>query len=264
MKAKSWILIAVTAMLAAACLFFYAHSSHVHKVEAEIASEFTGYDDIISFVVEGYDCGWDGVSPEDMSLSQVYNYCSPCSGFAKMDINGDGTDELLMGDVYEDGSYQLYDICTCDRRTGDVVRLFSGGERDWCAISAKGIVSEHGSSSASDSFDKYYQIRGLKMKEIRDKAVEDDLMQVSFTRFADYAYRDICGGYTSQRVVTPEDQALFDATVENASEYSLTSVATQVVNGTNYRFLCKSNGERCWVTIYRPLNGEPSVTEIRK
>ena len=222
--------------------------------------DFTGYDDIISYVVEGYRSAWDGASPEDMALSNVYCYCSPCGGFAKKDIDCDGVEELLLGDSMDGGRYQIYDILKYDMKTGNVEHLFKGGERDMCVINTEGLIIESGSSSAFDTFTKYYEIKGLDMKEIKNRVVCEDLMQIDFQKFSDYAFKDICGGFTSLREVTPEDHAVFDEAVEGSEDYTLIAVATQIVAGTNYRFLCRRDGERCWVRIYKPLDGPAEVT----
>ena len=63
-----------------------------------------------------------------------------------------------------------------------------------------------------------------------------------------------CGGYTNYRALTDKDAALF-ADVYNV-EPALTpyAVATQVVAGTNYRFLCRDAGKQEYVvTIFVPL-----------
>ena len=241
--------------LFSAAVFAAACSNAVNQ------DDFTGYDDIISYVVEGYQSGWEGMTPEEMALSNVYCYCSPYGGFAKKDIDGDGVEELMLGDCPEAVTYQIYDIMKYDMKTGNVEHLFKGGERDWCVINTDGILIEKGSSSAFDSFTKYYEIDGLRMKEINDKTASEDLMQIDFEKFADYAFKDICGGFTSLREVTPEDRAVFDDAVEGSEEYVLIAVATQIVNGTNYRFLCKREGERCWVRIYKPLVGPAEVMQ---
>ncbi len=84
------------------------------------------------------------------------------------------------------------------------------------------------------------------------------------------------GAYTEMRVPTPEDKGVFDEAMQGlvGVTYTPDSVATQVVNGTNYKFLCKAqmmtnppmkyNAE---VTIYRPLpqTGEkPMIMMIRR
>lgn len=83
----------------------------------------------------------------------------------------------------------------------------------------------------------------------------------------------LTGGYTRQRALTAEDTALFEAATHGLTGVSYTpeSVATQIVAGTNYRFICTAvtataepKTYKAAVTIFQPLpgRGEPEVTEI--
>lgn len=78
----------------------------------------------------------------------------------------------------------------------------------------------------------------------------------------------LCGGYTDQRELSAEDLAVFRQ-VMGESQYTPLSVATQVVAGVNYRFLCRyydtaeGSTRHCLITIYQPLQGEPVLSEIQ-
>ncbi|MCQ2138443.1 MAG: hypothetical protein MJY60_07030 [Bacteroidales bacterium] len=79
------------------------------------------------------------------------------------------------------------------------------------------------------------------------------------------ANEQICGGYTSPDQPSDEELAMFNSLMGNEStELVPISVARQVVNGTNYKFLCAyrdsvGNQGNCYVIIYKPLNGDPVV-----
>ena len=79
------------------------------------------------------------------------------------------------------------------------------------------------------------------------------------------------GGYTDQRRLTDEERALFEAVTASIDDtaYKPLNVATQVVAGTNYRFVCRARekgrrGKRfdAVIVIYKPLpgQGEPRIT----
>jgi len=155
-----------------------------------VEDEFTGYDDIISLIIEGYAVKWDGISPEENGLSSIYLYRSQYGGFAIEDIDGDGTDELILGDQFDDGSYQIYDLYTHDSTTGDMYHLFCGGERDYCTVNGDGIICECGSNSAADSFVRYYKIKNLKLKELKGQSVNMDLRNFDFECFANSSFYD--------------------------------------------------------------------------
>lgn len=80
------------------------------------------------------------------------------------------------------------------------------------------------------------------------------------------------GGYTRQRSLTADERQLFEQIVDiDGTTYKPRSVATQVVAGTNYRFVCKARddaGKRfdAVIVIYKPLpgQGEPRVTSIER
>ena len=66
--------------------------------------------------------------------------------------------------------------------------------------------------------------------------------------------KQVTGGYTKQRNLTREDKILFKNTYRGKDKLTPVSVATQVVNGTNYEFICKDKrGRIVTVTIYKSL-----------
>ena len=79
------------------------------------------------------------------------------------------------------------------------------------------------------------------------------------------ANEQICGGYTSPDQPSDEELAMFNALTEiESTEMVPISVARQVVNGTNYKFLCAfrdsaGNQGNCYVLIYKPIDGDPVV-----
>lgn len=177
----------ITVIAAIAVGLFYLIERYT-KSKQDCTDCFCGYDDRISFIVEGYQRHWDGFSPEDLGLSYIYKYESSCGGFTKYDIDGDGTEELLMGDQFENGDYQIYDIFTFDKTTGDIIHLFSGGERNWCTLNGSGVIIETGSNSADDSFTNCYVLKNLKLKKLgRNHPATQDLLILKMCRFIDYA-----------------------------------------------------------------------------
>lgn len=184
MKNTSKILLYAAIVIVLSCAVA-ALVMHNKSKSDDVEDCFTAYDDIISFIVQGYSNHWEESFPEDLGLSAVYQFCSPCGGFCKIDIDGNGADELLLGDEFEDGTYLIYDIYTYDKTTGDVTHLFKGGERDWCVFNGEGIACETGSNSAFDSYTGYYKIDGDKWVQV-DGAVQEDLKIIHFTRFTDF------------------------------------------------------------------------------
>ena len=83
----------------------------------------------------------------------------------------------------------------------------------------------------------------------------------------------LMGGYTDQRPLTAEDSAVFAAATKDYAYLKLAplSVATQVVAGTNYLFVCTTSGfnrpsTETLVKIFKPLpgRGEPELIVMEK
>lgn len=79
------------------------------------------------------------------------------------------------------------------------------------------------------------------------------------------------GGWNYQAYLTPYDTYIFYRAMNSEDNYFYIplAVATQVVNGTNYRFLAIAepkdiNGTPFFslIEIYKPLNGEAQITNI--
>lgn len=255
----------IMVLLAAAMML--AGCGNNQKITKEQVAENAeiAYSDIVSFIVVGFQEHWDGVSPDALQLSPVYSYSSPFAGFVQKDIDGDGFNELLIGDEFEDGAYALYDIYSVNPKDGSLIHLACGGERDCYVINGDGIIIETGSNGADDSFTKGYRIQEGKLVEV--DCWNESLMKLDLQYFSDLARpQQLCGGYTEQREPTEEEMAMFAEATDNNPDLTPLSVSTQVVAGTNYKFWCRCKTEddcgHCWVTIFKPLPGQgnPKVT----
>lgn len=83
------------------------------------------------------------------------------------------------------------------------------------------------------------------------------------------------GGYTQQRPLGDQERELFRQVTRGMTGVSYTpqSVATQVVAGTNYRFVCTAKSAtlhpetyQAEVIVFQPLpgRGEPKITSIKR
>lgn len=146
-----------------------------------------GYSDIISYIVEGYQDHWDEGTPEDLGLSDVYGYCSPEMGFSKKDIDGDGIDELVIGENIDDGPTTVYDIYSINMKDGSLFHPVRGGERDRFYILSDGTVIEEGSNSAFDSFSRAFYVKDGELKEVNRAYSPKDFTRIELDRFIVYA-----------------------------------------------------------------------------
>lgn len=82
----------------------------------------------------------------------------------------------------------------------------------------------------------------------------------------------LCGGWSKFHEVNPEEKALFEKTVDlEGAAYEPFACATQIVAGTNYKYLCNAtmvtNPPRDFlaeVIIFQPLNSKGIITSIRE
>ena len=86
------------------------------------------------------------------------------------------------------------------------------------------------------------------------------------------AQESLVGGWTVYHALTPQDQKVFDEAMRGfvGVKYTPQLVATQLVNGTNYRFKCDASmppSQVIWgaiVEIYCPIEGVPHVVAITR
>lgn len=81
----------------------------------------------------------------------------------------------------------------------------------------------------------------------------------------------MCGAYTSMRNIGNEEMAMFRQVTDTLGlRLKPQQVATQVVAGINYKFVCKytdkvqATSGTCIVIIYKPLQGGPLLTSLQK
>lgn len=80
------------------------------------------------------------------------------------------------------------------------------------------------------------------------------------------------GGYTPFRKLEKEDETLFTQVMTlSGVDYKPVAVATQIVSGTNYCFLCEAkplvhepNPYNALIKVYKPLNDKPVIVEIKR
>ncbi|MDU9391966.1 hypothetical protein [Pseudomonas sp. zfem002] len=87
------------------------------------------------------------------------------------------------------------------------------------------------------------------------------------------AQEQFVGGWTPYHPLTAQDKAVFEEALAGfvGVNYQPLEVSTQVVNGTNYRYLTNASlpgaSQVVWravVEIYAPINGKPHITQIHR
>lgn len=126
-------------------------------LNGEVSTRYTsGEDYSVMFEVQS---AWD---PDEKTL-----------GYALIDIDGDGTDELMFGELGPDNmGTALYDLYTV--RTGEVVHLFCGSDRNRLYLSTEDGFIHQGSGSAFLSFTAYYVFTQQGLQLLRSVIYDSD------------------------------------------------------------------------------------------
>ena len=116
---------------------------------------------IIDNIVKAYPWNDDDLTivPENPELSYMYRRNSELSeiGFALIDLDGNGQEELIISDP----SKFVYDVYTISN--GKAVHLFDSGERYCYILRENGVVENSWSGSNATSGHDFYQINDGKL-----------------------------------------------------------------------------------------------------
>ena len=119
------------------------------------------YATIINNIINAYPWNDDDMNmvPENPELSYMYRRNSELSevGFALIDLDGNGQEELIISDP----SKFVYDLYTISN--GKAVHLFDSGERYCYVLRENGIVENSWSSSAATSGHDFYKLNDGKL-----------------------------------------------------------------------------------------------------
>ena len=89
---------------------------------------YMAYSDLVEYIVHGYMYGFD-CEPAEMGLSDVYTQRSDKLGFAMTDVNGDGLDELVMGENIGNDTFRVYDMFRVNTANGEILPMLKDGQQ---------------------------------------------------------------------------------------------------------------------------------------
>lgn len=117
------------------------------------------YQDLIrelTLILDGQDSGTLTVE-EDYTVVIAWLKGQPASvnlGYALKDVDGNGVDELLIGENWDDSGTVLYNMYTI--RDGELLRVFDGWDRSRFYLCTNGNFINRASSGAMQSSIAYY------------------------------------------------------------------------------------------------------------
>lgn len=107
------------------------------------SNEYAPYRELIENVTKGLGAGWSETTPEELGVSDIFKRTEEHRlGWIQLDINGDGTDELLFGEITEDGEGSpVYDIFTL--LGGQLLHPATGWEFNrWYLLESGQLINE--------------------------------------------------------------------------------------------------------------------------
>ena len=114
------------------------------------------YKDVLKKHITSIKEKWDSVKLEQENMSYMYNLTDRI-GYVYYDVNGDGIDELLIGEIAErDWKGVIYDIYTMVNR--EPKHVVSGGSRNRYFICDNSFVCNEYSSGAMESGVRVYNL----------------------------------------------------------------------------------------------------------
>ena len=155
--------------------------------------------------------------PENPELSYMYRRNSELSevGFALIDLDGNGQEELIISDP----SKFVYDLYTISN--GKAVHLFDSGERYCYVLRENGIVENSWSSSAATSGHDFYKLNDGKL-DFAERITLD-------------AYHALDAGLINDLSEANEDNCFFRSNSEDEKDYKAVSSDEAIKAIENYQ-----------------------------
>ncbi len=158
---------------------------------------------ILDNIVKAYPWNDDDLTivPENPELSYMYRQSSELSdiGFALIDLDGNGYDELIISDP----SKFVYDVYTISN--GKVVHLFESGERYCYILRENGLIENSWLSSAATSGHDFYRFNDGKLDFIERITLD--------------AYHALDIGIIKEITEASEDNCFFISITDQTEDY---------------------------------------------
>ena len=177
------------------------------------------YATIINNIINAYPWNDDDMNmvPENPELSYMYRQNSELSeiGFALIDLDGNGQEELIISDP----SKFVYDLYTISN--GKAIHLFDSGERYCYILRENGIVENSWSGSAATSGHDFYKLNDGKLDFVERITLD--------------AYHALDAGLIHDLSEANEDNCFFRSNSEDEKDYKTVSSDEAIKTIENYQ-----------------------------
>ncbi|MDO4492652.1 MAG: hypothetical protein Q4C53_02060 [Clostridia bacterium] len=145
--------------------------------------DYTAYDKLIASVEQQMSCGWEK-TPEDLGVSVMLEVSPETTGWLRRDIDNNGTDELLIGELpQKDWDGVIYDMFTLDA-ANNPVHVFTGWDRNRWYLLENGMLRNEGSSGADNSVTEYYTYKSGELTKAEAPKDSVKVVSLDFTPFS--------------------------------------------------------------------------------
>ena len=174
---------------------------------------------ILDNIVKAYPWNDDDMNivPENPELSYMYRQNSELSeiGFALIDLDGNGQEELIISDP----SKFVYDLYTISN--GKAVHLSDSGEKYCYILRENGIVENSWSGSAATSGHDFYKLNGGKLDFVERITLD--------------AYHALDAGLIHDLSEANDDNCFFRSNREDEKDYKAVSSDEAIKTIENYQ-----------------------------
>ncbi len=127
---------------------------------------------------------WQEMSPEDLDVNNIFAYGNrETLGWLMKDLDGDGLDELLLGELtLGEEVGPIYNIFKLED-DGGLRRIVDGWERSRWYLLADGTLVNEGSSGADDSFREAYGFADGELVPVNRAVERDEYLVLPFEPF---------------------------------------------------------------------------------
>ena len=123
-----------------------------------LSEDYGSYDDLITTVAAGVSGGFTEEQEDELNLSYNIVHADPSYetiGYTELDLDGDGTKELLLGSNDTDGdASHIYNVYTLV--DGQMVQVLTGWDRNCYYLCQDNIIANEGANGASNYCTTFY------------------------------------------------------------------------------------------------------------
>lgn len=129
------------------------------NVVDKVNIDYSCYDDLIETITLGLKNGFTVEQMNDLPISTCFYNSFFTIGYTRIDIDGNGVEELIFGEYGEDSfGTVIYDIYTISN--GEMLHTVFGWERNFYYLCGNGIIGNYGSGGAVSNETAYFNYHG--------------------------------------------------------------------------------------------------------